>query len=76
MKKALEIAALGMGVFLIATIDSYSIPVLLIIAAVTWIAYFAYVWQQRQAKAKVIETTGPDDIVEWLKSTIKKLEDK
>lgn len=76
MKKALEIAALGMGVFLIATIDSYSIPVLLIIAAVTWIAYLAYVWQQRQAKTKVIETTGPDDIVEWLKSTIKKLEDK
>lgn len=76
MKKALEIAALGMGIFLIATIDSYSIPVLLIIAAVTWIAYFAYVWQQRQAKAKVIEIQSDEDIIAWLKSTIKKLEDK
>lgn len=73
MKKALEIIALGCGVFLIATIDSYSIPVLLIIAAVTWIAYFAYLRNQRRASQ---EPQTEDELIAWLKSTIKKLEDK
>ena len=73
MKKALEIFALACGVFLIATIDSYSIPVLLIIAAVTWVAYFAYVRQQRKANQK---PQTEDELIAWLRATIKKLEDK
>ena len=77
MKKAIEIIALALVVFLLATIDSYSTKTLFIGMAV-WLPFWGF-WMYKNRNPKKSLTDLPkdssdDELAKWIKKTIKKID--
>lgn len=77
IKQILQYIAFGVTIFLMATIDSYSIQTVMIMTAVFLTALGFWLYQNKGNTPTIKDipkSKADDDLAKWLKSTIKKID--